>query len=389
MRLVPEDKKRRGRGEGTYQMTRKGVYRLRVYAGRDPITGKPHQVSRTVYARTESEARKALRRFVTEVEGGKVAKIGVQATVEHLLKAWLENLKGSKAQTTLETYRLITETHLIPAMGKLELRTLSAHHLDRYYQACLAAGTAPRTIRLRHSILSGALTQAVKWGWLDRNPAGFATPPKLPRGVNFIPEVEQVKRLIEVAGDDPELATAIVLAAITGARRGELCGLRWQDWDRTANTLLIERQRVPVTGGNVTAPLKHGDRRTVALGALGVAVLRRYESDVTERADQLSVDPDWDGWLLSHDCGRSPMRPQQLGEAITALGKKAKVPVTTHAFRRFAATQMVGAGVDVRTAAGRLGHTPEVMLRRYAGFMPSRDLEAAHGLEGLVLDVVP
>ena len=383
--MTEEKKERRGRGEGTYQQTRKGVYRLRVFTGRDPITGRPRQASRTVKARNDVEARKALRRFLSELDEGKVAKVGPQATLKHLLNAWLENLAHSgKAATTLETYRLLVDKHLIPALGTAELRTLSARDLDRYYTACLEAGTAARTVKLRHSILSGALTQAVKWEWIDRNPAQYATPPNLPRGTKFIPEIEQVRKLLDEAVGDVELETAIALAALTGARRGELCGLRWPDVNWEAGTLLVERQRVPLKGGDKTVPLKHGDRRTVTLGLLGVQVLKRYKAHTETQAAKLRVEPDWAGWLLSEDCGRSPLRAKQLGESITALGKKAKVPVTTHAFRRFAATQMVGGGVDVRTAAGRLGHTPEMLLRVYAGFLPSRD-EAAAELLGTAL----
>ena len=377
-------KQRRKRGEGTYVRVRKGVYRLRVYTGRDPVTGKPRQSSRTVQAASDTVARRLLREFITDLEKGRVAKVGPQATVEHLLNAWLDNLAHSKAQTTLETYRLLADKHLIPALGDKQLRSLSAYDLDRYYTACLDAGTAPRTVRLRHSILSGALTQAVKWGWLDRNAASFANPPSVPRGMKFIPEIDQVRRLLDGAAGDLELETAVALAALTGARRGELCGLRWSDVNWTAGTLLIERQRVPVKGGDKTAPPKRGERRTVALGALGVQVLKRYKAETETRAVALDVEPDWNGWLLSEDCGRSPMRAQALGEAISELGRKARVPVTTHAFRRFAATQMVGAGVDVRTAAGRLGHTPAMLLRVYAGFLPSRD-EAAAELLGAAI----
>ena len=376
--------KRRGRGEGTYQQIRKGVYRLRVYVGSDPITGKPRQASRTAKATNEAGARRELRRFVAEVEDGKVAKVGAQATVAHLLYRWLDGLATSgKAATTLETYRTIVTTHLLDGLGKRELRKLSPHDLDTYYQAQLVAGLAPRTVRLHHSILSGALTQAVKWQWIPQNPAQYATPPKLPRGQKFIPEVEQVRRLLTEAQEIPVLGTAVALAAITGARRGELCGLRWGDVDWDAGTLLIERQRVRVTGDVPTVPLKHGDRRTVALGPFGEGALRAWRDHVTGTMAALGAEPDWQhGWLLSED--GSPLDPRWLSENVTNLGKRAKVPVTTHAFRRFAATQMVGMGVDVRTDAGRLGHTPEMLLRVYAGFLPSRD-EAAADLLGRAL----
>ena len=59
------------------------------------------------------------------------------------------------------------------------------------------------------------------------------------------------------------------------------------------------------------------------------------------------------------------MRAKALGQAITELGKGLGLKVTTHSFRRVSATQLVAAGVDVDTAARRLGHTKEVMLASY------------------------
>jgi len=162
------------------------------------------------------------------------------------------------------------------------------------------------------------------------------------------------------------------------------------DWGEAK--IRFERQRVPGKGGDRTMPLKGrdgGDAKTLSLGPGGVAILRCYWDALLVRAAELGIEPDTRGWLLSYDCGHTPMNAKRLGDAITALGKRAGLPVTTHYLRYFAATQMVGAGVDVRTAAGRLGHTPEMLLRVYADFMPSRDLEAARGLEGLVLGPGP
>ena len=79
------------------------------------------------------------------------------------------------------------------------------------------------------------------------------------------------------------------------------------------------------------------------------------------------------------------MGANRLGEKITALGKAIGAPITSHLLRHFAATQLVGAGTDLRTSAGRLGNSAEIMMRTYAGFLPQRDLEAAKELERTVL----
>lgn len=246
------------------------------------------------------------------------------------------------------------------------------------------------------------MQQAVDWEWIPANPARSARPPKVEKTARFTPEVDQVRRLIEAADDDHELATAIMLAAVTGCRRGELCGLQWPDVNWATGVLTVRRQRVPVEGGDITGPLKSGDTSTgfpvkrVALGPLGVAVLERYRQLTAARAEAMGVEPRWgrpvdgwegspDGWLLSLDCGRRPLNARGLGTKISQLGRRVGVPVTPHAFRRFAGTQMVAAGVDVITAASRLGHDPAMLLRVYAQPLLEPNRAAGLGLESLVL----
>ena len=386
---------RRPKGTGSVRETTTGVWRVRVYVGPDPITQKPRQVERTVRG-TKSAAEAQRRRLEREVSEGK--HLGVKGTVADLLEAWLDHLERiGRRPATVETYRTVIQAHVLPTLGGLQLRKLTAYDLDAYYASKAqvggnarqkSTGLGPNTIRQHHALLSSALTQAVKWGWIDKNPAAAASPPGKKKSGRRAPEPAQIRALIEACGDDIDLATAVALGAITGARRGELCGLQWRDVDWGEARIRFERQRVPGKGGDQTRPLKGrdgGDAKTLSLGPGGVAVLRRYAEALTARATQLGIEPDSEGWLLSYDCGHTPMNAKGLGHAITALGKRAGLPVTTHYLRYFAATQMVGAGVDVRTAAGRLGHTPEMLLRVYADFMPSRDLEAARGLEAMVL----
>jgi integrase len=81
------------------------------------------------------------------------------------------------------------------------------------------------TIRQIHAILSGAFVAAVRWEWIDRNPAGSA---KLPKARNRSPTPADVATVIAAARDQELdlLALYMWLAAVTGARRGELCGLQ-------------------------------------------------------------------------------------------------------------------------------------------------------------------
>jgi integrase len=81
----------------------------------------------------------------------------------------------------------------------------------------------------------------------------------------------------------------------------------------------------------------------------------------------------------------SPIPANSLGQRIRRLGERAGVPVTTHLLRYYAATMLVGDGVDPVTAAQRMGHDPALMMRTYANFLPSKDVSAAELLGRHVL----
>ena len=99
-----------------------------------------------------------------------------------------------------------------------------------------AARAVPRSplapVRRVHNIVHAALEQAVRWEWLPTNPTARTSPPKLGPLDIRPPDPEEVGRLLTAAwAEDPDFAMFPCLAAATGARRGELCGLRWRSVD--------------------------------------------------------------------------------------------------------------------------------------------------------------
>jgi integrase len=179
---------------------------------------------------------------------------------------------------------------------------------------------------------------------------------------------------------DSVLAMAIIVASLTGARRGELCGLKWSDLNADTCSITIERQFVPVKGGQMLTSLKskrEDEARTVKLGTRGLGLFERYR-DI--QRELLRREPE--GWLLSYDAGITPLKARALGNAFSTLAKKCGLPeATTHSFRRVSATQLVAAGIDVDTAARRMGQTKEVMLDSYVLGSDDRQIAAASTLE--------
>jgi integrase len=372
----------RGRGKTA-------VYELRVATGRDPVTGKYGQVSRIWpgYAAddpTVTTPAQALAKLVRESESGRLAQVAqtelAGTTVEQLLAKWLRQITSEgRSPTTLREYSRLIEKRIKPVIGSRPLADLSVLELDDLYSELTDQGLSPASVRQVHSILRAACRQGVKWRMLASNPVADSSPPKLISKSEPVPTVAEVQAIIAAAEvDDPDMADYISIAAVTGARRGELCALRWGDVDWGDLTLTIERSVASLGGGKlVTKPTKtHGIRR-LALDEFGEAVLKRHLAEAKSRARDLGVEIKPTTPIFTYD-GRRPIAPDTVSHYVTRIADGVGVKTHLHALRHFAATQLIGAGHDVRTVAGRLGHRDaSVTLRVYSHALPERDRDAA------------
>lgn len=358
-------------------------WELRVFVGRDPVTKRPKQVSR-VFHGTSTQADTALARLITETAKGAYA--GTDATVDDLLARYFEHLEvQGHSPTTLHGYRRYARVHISPAVGVTKVRKLTAWDLDQLYKGMIGAGRGAATVRQVHAVLSGALGQAVKWSWCATNVAKSASPPKIRAKRIVAPARGDVRRLIDLAEErDPVKAAAIYLAATTGARRGELCALRWSDVDLGAGRLRIERSIADLPGQVVEKSTKTHQERVISLGDIPTEALRRHRAGVEERAriGEASVVPGAFVFSERLDCA-TPIRPDRLTAFFTRLRDDLELPhVHLHSLRHAVATELAARGdVSVRTIAARLGHADaSVTMKTYASFFPAADAEAADHL---------
>ena len=146
-----------------------GAARVR---GIDPLTGRYRTVSRTIEG-GRRDADRALAELLVEV--GRGGHTGASVTFGELLDSWLDLVADRLSPTTLDHYRAYATRYLKPALGTKPVRQITSRDLDRLYLAMSREkGLKPRTIRQAHSVVRGALGQAVKWDWLAMNPALMA-----------------------------------------------------------------------------------------------------------------------------------------------------------------------------------------------------------------------
>jgi integrase len=348
--------------------------------GKDPLTGKPRQRSRT-FKGGKRQAVRALTDFVSEVSKELVVS-GHARTVADMLERWLDELNRlDRSPLYVSSARYVVEARLIPALGHIPLTKLTAEHLDLFYgQEAKGSKSlpplAPDTIHLHHAYLKSALAMAVRYDWLPRSPALKASPPGGPGRAIVSPPVEDVLAILEAATRSrSELASLLFVAATTGLRRGELCGLRWSDVDLDSGTMLVERGVVQFRGETVVKAPKSDRSRRLSIDDATVARLREH---LALSEGRWAVNSD--GYIWSHYPGNTqPISPSSVTRFFMRMRDQCDLPhIRLHDLRHFSVTQLLSAGVDVRTVSGRHGHRSGTMtLNRYGHFMQSADVEAA------------
>jgi integrase len=249
---------------GTKRKKRDGIWEVRVCLGRDAATGNPRQLGKTVHGNAR-DPDGVLHDLIAKHGGGSTD--GVGATFGQLLDLWLEECERlDRSPTTVRTYRSQIDKTVRPALGKVKVGRISARHLDDLYGAMKEQGRTAKTIRNHHAIFSSAQHHAVRWGWIRENVAERARTPQVGQRRVKAPSVESVRAVVAAAEErDPRLAPLLMLAALTGMRRGELGALRWSDVDLQPGELNVSRSEVVAVGGLAQKSTKTDRFRQVAL----------------------------------------------------------------------------------------------------------------------------
>ncbi len=368
---------------GSIEKRGNGSWRLRVYAGADPDTGTKRTISRTVRG-TKRQAEDALNRLLLDVGDGR--HLSSSLTVGELLDQWWPAKRQGLSPATARDWESCLRLHVRPHVSDQKLHRFRAIDLDRVYRKLTEAGLSPQRIRRVHTILSTALAQAVRWEMIATNPALSASPPEVREREIRPPAPEDVVAFAtSLQQDDPELALFVWLAAFTGARRGELCALRWSDIDFADASILISRALVDGGGTVIEKDTKTHQARRIAIGSETLAKLEAYRSQLQDRAAACLTEVAADAFVFTSTVdGDSPWRPDAMTHRFVSARRKAGLPesMRLHDLRHFLATGMISSGVDIRTVSGRLGHRrTSTTTDRYAAFVPAADRAAAVAFE--------
>jgi integrase len=307
---------------------------------------------------------------------------GPQRTFRSVAEEWLST--AELAPSTRYSYERYLQREVYPAFGTKCVREIGVRDIDDFHRASRKR-LAPATQRQIHAIIRNVLKAALKWGYLDMNVATMTGPVGGGAAATHsvkAPTAEEVGLLMEAAAGDPQMRCYLLLSAALGSRRGETTALRWHNIDFEEGSIRVEASVDGTPGSHPTIKsTKTHAEATLAVGPKVIAALKAYREHQELDASLRSCEVDPHGYLFSRDPrGIIPWDPGTATHKFSKLRASAGLGahVKLKNLRHFHATQLLSAGVDVRTVAGRLRHaSANTTYQFYAKFDEKEDRKAS------------
>ncbi|MEG2533639.1 MAG: tyrosine-type recombinase/integrase [Gordonibacter sp.] len=410
------------KGDGSITEVRRGVWRVCVSFGTDPVTGKRQKVQRNVQG-TKAEARKERDRIRREHESGldvDASKVAFSEFVEVWHQAKLT--AGTVAPDTAERNRRLVMA-AAPYIGKMPLREIDARTIETLYATIrkdkLAAGGSfgGTTMRKLHVMLKQLFKKAVDYDMILRNPCDRVLAPKEDEPERKALTVKECSRLLacvdraeaecydELAAKESRqmergkafgrsslqmltptcCVVAVRIAVATGMRRGEVF---WLTWGSVAlNQRCIAVSQSLTVRGEVKKPKSRAGLRTVNIDDDTASHLEHWKARQAVELSKIGVRQDNTtpvccantGGYMNLDHFERWWRPWRAANGFEGL--------KFHELRHTQATQLLANGVDVKTVQTRMGHAnASITLNWYSHAVPENDRKAADMLGRLLAD---
>lgn len=414
---------------------RGNTYQITVSNGRD-INGKKITETTTFTpdeTKTEKQNQKALEKFAYEfeekVKSGRYLS-GEKLTYSEFIEIWKREYAEKQLEvTSLERADIAFKT-IMPQIGHIKLAALLPLHIQTFYSSLQKDGYiingkrkeySNNTIKRIHAVISGTLNVAVMWGLVENNPCSRVKPPKvtknpsdikhftLDEAITFLSLLEQEYTVIhkgrqkkdgtgsaehvEAHTIPTQFKAFFNIALFGGLRRGELIALQWNDIDFKSNSVAVTKSTAKTKNGQITkTPKTLSSNRVVSLPPSVMQLLKKYRAE--QNALRLSLGSYWQGdnYLFIQSDGRqmdidTPNHTfKKIINRYNEIAENKLPDISIHGLRHTAATLMISQNIDVRTVAGRLGHSEtSTTLNIYAHSLKEMDEKAGNILESILI----
>lgn len=349
--------KRRPSGDGMVRKRDDGRWEGRIVVGHKN-NGEP--IYRYVLAKTQSELTQKLHDKIEMYRDADLSE-DCNMTLGEWLDKWIsEFMIFTIREGTLSAYKSLIEHQIKPYLGNCPLSTLTTNEIQKFYNAVKKNGRvhvdkehgtelADSMVRKIHMLLHEALETAVRQRLAVNNPTNGTTIPKNNYPAKQILNDEQLERFMEIIKSDERWYDFFYTELTTGLRRGEICKLRWEDFDERNGKLKIRRSVGRIKNGVLPVgetKTEMGMREILLPPSTIELLLKRKENSVGN-------------WIFPNFYRpEEPLNPQSAYKHLKVLLKKAGLPlIRFHDLRHTFATHAIAGGVDAKTLSGILGHT--------------------------------
>jgi integrase len=325
-----------------------------VYKARIRPDGRP-ELSRTFKNRSDAAKWARAREVERDRDDSGLVSEGQKHTLAEAIARYREEVLPELRPETARKYAQHLE-HWAPRLGHLRLSEVTPQKIAAVRDELAADERAPATRNRYLATIASVLTACVKrWHWLASSPMqGVAKPTEANGGTRFLSD-DELERLLTAcrASVSPDLLVAVMLSITTGARQGEILGLRWRDVDLDAGILRLRVDAETTTKGGI---------RTLPIAPQAVSLLLARRE--TRRASKVTPLRD-DGYVFpSRVTNSKPVTLRRPWE--TALHRAGIEGFRWHDLRHSAASFLAKGGASLLEIGAVLGHKSANTTRRYA-----------------------
>lgn len=363
---------RRGHNEGTvYYVEARDRWVAEISIG----PGK----RKKFYCKTKQEAIRKKNEALRELERGTLVTAPQQKLKDYIVE-WLEDVhKPTLRLSSYVKYKKLLKSYILPELGDIQLQKLAPQHVQSLYSTMGKQGLSPKTINSVHGLLHKALDNAVRWDLVSRNVCDLVTSPRIVKRKIMPLTLDQARKLLDTAKGH-RLEEFLILAVVSGMRRGELLALRWSDIDFDQRVFLVHRtvDYIAHYGHVETEPKTKSGVRRIMLPVFMAEILQRYR--VEQLKQRLKVGDAWEDMdLVFCDLKGGYINSRYLLVLFKRLLVASGLPhMHFHDLRHSAATLLMSMGVNIKVIQELLGHSDIVTtLGIYGHMLPSMQEGAA------------
>lgn len=338
--------KRRGNKEGSIYQDKDGTW----FAQMPPDEFGKRRKAR---AKTQKEARELLKKMQQEQKSG--LDVSTNYTIQEFQEVWFSEVVGRSAKpTTLSSYRWIFSKYILPSLGKVKVNALKPAQVQSFINQMDDKGYAPETTRNAYRRLRSMMETAVLWRLASFNPCNGVRLPRNKEQSGSVLNVQQGVRLLYLMRDE-RFELVYWLGALLLLRRGELCGLRWEDVDWEQRTIKVVQQVAMVNNRPVIQSTKNDTERTLPLTDRLIEGLKKRYGEMEEERQFMAERWQENGLIFPSTIG-TPLSPRNLSRHLESIRGDELKEATLHSLRRTGATLMAELEVLPYVIREILGH---------------------------------